>query len=167
MCIRDRHLINIVRKAMNGFVDEKKSPQEYIINYKEVNEIIYCIINCKQIYTINSNTMLNLFEVLEYGFCLLYTSVSNYNKDGLLKNKKINSIKNYNPYYEEQYSYDDNGKPTQIVVNNNGLSSYKEFEYQSSYPDRLTKEVDGRREVDYTYHDETGAMEMCIRDRVN
>ena len=85
-------------------------------------------------------------------------TVSNYNKDGLLKNKKINSIKNYNPYYEEQYSYDDNGKPTQIVVNNNGLSSYKEFEYQSSYPDRLTKEVDGRREVDYTYHDETGAM---------
>ncbi len=34
-----------------------------------------------------------------------------------LKNQKINSIKNYNPYYEEHYSYDDNGKPTQIVVN--------------------------------------------------
>lgn len=71
------HLINIVRKAMNGFVDEKKSPQEYIINYKEVNEIIYCIINCKQIYTINSNTMLNLFEVLEYGLMrkLIFASI--------------------------------------------------------------------------------------------
>lgn len=118
-----------------------------LLDGKEINKKEYSFTNSGQEITVTS---LNADTDCK--------TVSNYNKDGQLKNKKINSIKNYNPYYEEQYSYDDNGKPTQIVVNNNGLSSYKEFEYQSSYPDRLTKEVDGRREVDYTYHDETGAM---------
>mgnify|MGYP004711899433 CR=1 FL=1 len=118
-----------------------------LLDGKEINKKEYSFTNSGQEITVTS---------LNYDTDC--KTVSNYNKDGLIKNKKINSIKNYNPYYEEQYSYDDNGKPTQTVVNNNGLSSYKEFEYQSSYPDRLTKEVDGRREVDYTYHDETGAM---------
>ena len=63
------YLINILRKEMNGFTDRKKETREFIINYREVNRLIEIIIHDEQIHTVNSDTLLNLFEVLEY--CLM------------------------------------------------------------------------------------------------
>lgn len=63
------YLINILRKEMNGFTDRKKETREFIINYRKINRLIEIIIHDEQVHTVNSDTLLNLFEVLEY--CLM------------------------------------------------------------------------------------------------
>lgn len=63
------YLISLLRKEINGFADRKKESREFIINYREVNKIIETIIHDEQICAINSDTLLNLFEILEY--CLM------------------------------------------------------------------------------------------------
>lgn len=60
------YLINLLRKEVNGFKDRTRESRDFIINYREVNRMIEAIIHDEQIYTINSDTMLNLFEILEY-----------------------------------------------------------------------------------------------------
>ena len=60
------YLINLLRKEVNGFKDRTRESRDFIINYREVNRMIETIIHDEQIYTINSDTMLNLFEILEY-----------------------------------------------------------------------------------------------------
>lgn len=60
------YLINLLRKEVNGFTDRTRESSDFIINYREVNRMIETIIHDEQIYTINSDTMINLFEILEY-----------------------------------------------------------------------------------------------------
>lgn len=60
------YLINLLRKEVNGFTDRARESREFIINYRAVNRMIEIIIHDEQIYTINSDTMLNLFEIFEY-----------------------------------------------------------------------------------------------------
>lgn len=62
------YLINLLRKEINGFT-EKKDLREIVINYREINKIIETIIHDEQIRFVNSDTLLNLFEILEY--CLM------------------------------------------------------------------------------------------------
>ena len=63
------YLINLLRKEINGFTDRNKELREFIINYREVNRIIETIIHDEKIRAINGDTLLNLFEILEY--CLM------------------------------------------------------------------------------------------------
>ncbi len=60
------YLINLLRREINGFTDRKKESKEFIINYGEVNRIIETIIHDEQVHSINSDTLLNLFEIIEY-----------------------------------------------------------------------------------------------------
>lgn len=62
------YLINLLRKEINGFT-EKKESREFAINYREINKIIETIIHNEQIRSVNNDTLLNLFEILEY--CLM------------------------------------------------------------------------------------------------
>lgn len=62
------YLINLLRKEINGFT-EKKESREFAINYREINKIIETIIHDEQIRSVNNDTLLNLFEILEY--CLM------------------------------------------------------------------------------------------------
>lgn len=62
------YLINLLRKEINGFT-EKKESREFAINYREINKIIEIIIHDEQIRSVNNDTLLNLFEILEY--CLM------------------------------------------------------------------------------------------------
>lgn len=62
------YLINLLRKEINGFT-EKKESREFAINYREINKIIETIIHDEQICSVNSDILLNLFEILEY--CLM------------------------------------------------------------------------------------------------
>ena len=62
------YLINLLRKEINGFT-EKKESREFVINYREINKIIETIIHNEQIRSVNNDTLLNLFEILEY--CLM------------------------------------------------------------------------------------------------
>lgn len=59
------YLINILRKDMNCLYDGEKDISKFIINCREVNRIIEVIINDEQIYNVNEDTLLNLFEVFE------------------------------------------------------------------------------------------------------
>lgn len=77
------YLINILRKEVNRFSNEKKEIGEYITNYQEVNKIIEFIIHDDQVRFINSDTLLNLFEVIEY--CLMRKMVFASTRQQLLK----------------------------------------------------------------------------------
>lgn len=63
------YLINLLRKEINGFTNSKKQTRELIINYKEINRIIETIIHDEQVCNVNRDTLLSIFEVLEY--CLM------------------------------------------------------------------------------------------------
>lgn len=63
------YLLSLLREEINDFVDEKRVTRDFVVNYKEINEIIKIIIHDEKIYNANSDTLLNLFEVFEY--CLI------------------------------------------------------------------------------------------------
>jgi len=63
------YLISLLRKEINGYTNSKKQTREFIINYKEVNRIIETIIHDKQVCAVNRDTLLSIFEILEY--CLM------------------------------------------------------------------------------------------------
>lgn len=63
------YLINLLRKEINGFTNSQKQTRELIINYKEINRIIETIIHDEQVRIVNRDTLLSLFEILEY--CLM------------------------------------------------------------------------------------------------
>lgn len=63
------YLIGLLRKEINGFTDRKREVVEFVVNYREVNRVIMAIIRDEQIYSINSDTLLNFFEIIEY--CLI------------------------------------------------------------------------------------------------
>lgn len=50
-------------------LQKKKNRGEFAINYREINKIIETIIHDEQICSVNSDILLNLFEILEY--CLM------------------------------------------------------------------------------------------------
>ena len=68
------YLINLLRTEVNAIdiadqkikVDLKIKSKDLIINYRKVNKMIEAIIHDEQIYTINSDTMLNFGEIIEY-----------------------------------------------------------------------------------------------------
>ena len=62
------YIINLLRKEVIGFTESIES-REFVINYKEVNNIIESMIHDQRILAINSDTLLNLFDILEY--CLM------------------------------------------------------------------------------------------------
>lgn len=63
------YLINLLRKEINGFTNSQKQTRELIINYEEINKIIEAIIHDEQVKTVNRDTLLSIFEILEY--CLM------------------------------------------------------------------------------------------------
>lgn len=63
------YLLSLLREEINGFTDEKKETREYIVNYRAINKIIEIIIHDEKIHSVNSDTLLNIFEVFEY--CLI------------------------------------------------------------------------------------------------
>lgn len=77
------YLINLLRKEINGFTDRKKESREFIINYIDVNKIIETIIHDEQVRYVNSDTLLTLFEVLEY--CLMRKMVFASTRKQLIK----------------------------------------------------------------------------------
>lgn len=63
------YLITLLKKEVNSFSRESKDRREFILNYRKINEIIEAIIHDDRISTVNDDTLLTIFEVLEY--CLL------------------------------------------------------------------------------------------------
>jgi len=63
------YLISLLRKAINGCSDDRREPKELVVKYKKVNSIIEIIIRDIKIEDVNCDTLLSVFEILEY--CLL------------------------------------------------------------------------------------------------
>lgn len=63
------YLIVLLRKGVSFFSNDNKDQEEYIKKYQKVNEIIETIIRDSKVSEVNDNTLLTIFEVLEY--CLM------------------------------------------------------------------------------------------------
>ena len=63
------YLIDLLRKEVNCLSIENGKRVEHTINYRRINEIIEAIIHDDKINEINNDTLLAIFEVLEY--CLM------------------------------------------------------------------------------------------------
>lgn len=60
------HLLTLLRNEINGFSSDRRITKNYNVNYKKVNKMIHDIICDKKIETINRQTLLSIFEILEY-----------------------------------------------------------------------------------------------------
>lgn len=60
------YLITLLRKEINGCSGDGREYRELIVNYKKVNRIIEIIIHDTRLESVNCDTILSVFEILEY-----------------------------------------------------------------------------------------------------
>lgn len=94
------YLISLLRKEINDFSVEKREERENFTNYREVNRIIDNIVREEIVFCINRDSLLELFEVLEY--CVMRKIIFISNRKQLIK--IISRLLDESKYYLKKWN---------------------------------------------------------------